>query len=60
MRKAMGRCKTLIFVWLPPFFWISLIFLLSSFPKLQISEGLADLILRKLAHMFEYGVLYLL
>jgi len=56
----MGRCKTLIFVWLPPFFWISLIFLLSSFPKLQISEGLADLILRKLAHMFEYGVLYLL
>ncbi|HUV71570.1 MAG TPA: VanZ family protein, partial [Clostridia bacterium] len=47
-------------VWLPPFFWISLIFLLSSFPKLQISEGLADLILRKLAHMFEYGVLYLL
>jgi len=56
----MSRYKSLILVWLPPFFWISLIFLLSSFPKLQISEGLADLILRKLAHMFEYGVLYLL
>lgn len=54
------KVKKKAFFWLPPITWMALIFLLSSFPKLQISEGLADFVLRKLAHMFEYGVLFVL
>lgn len=43
--------------WLPVFAWAGLIFYLSSIPSLSSSLGLADLVLRKLAHMFEFGLL---
>jgi len=56
----MMRFKRIIFVWVPTFLWMGLIFWLSSFPKLRISEGLSDLVLRKLAHMTEYAILFCL
>jgi VanZ family protein len=46
--------------WLPLFAWAALIFYLSSVPHLQTQLGIWDLILRKLAHMTEYAVLFLL
>lgn len=56
----MKKSKSLLSYWAPSLLWMGLIFFLSSFPKLQVSEGLADLILRKLAHMVEYAILFLL
>ncbi len=47
--------------WLPPFLWALLIYILSDqgvLPKLD--EDWADFIFKKSAHMFVYGVLYLL
>jgi len=43
--------------WFPVVVWAAIIFYLSSQPDLKISEGLADLILRKIAHTAEFGVL---
>lgn len=43
--------------WLPVIAWAGLIFFLSSIPQLSSGLGLADLILRKLAHMMEFGLL---
>lgn len=54
----MSRTKALIGSWLPAILWMALIFFLSSIPKLQVSEGPVDLVLRKLAHMVEYGILF--
>ncbi|MBU2577639.1 VanZ family protein, partial [Patescibacteria group bacterium] len=46
---------------LPPLLWTVLIYYLSSFNRLQASEiGWQDFILRKGAHFFEYGVLFVL
>ncbi len=45
--------------WLPVLLWCSLIFYLSSIQHLDTGWGMSDFILRKCAHMFEYGVLYL-
>jgi VanZ family protein len=42
--------------WLPVIFWIGMIFTLSSIPDLK--SGLKeDYILRKIAHMIEFGIL---
>lgn len=50
--------KKLIVYWLPVFLWMSLIFFLSSFHKLQSDlPGWQDYVLRKIAHFFEYTVL---
>lgn len=47
--------------WLPLIVWLSFIFYLSSLPNLTSGfEPALDLILRKLAHMAEYGVLMVL
>jgi len=56
----MLKIKRIIFLWLPPIVWMGLIFFLSSFHKLQVSEGIDDFILRKIAHMVEYLILFLL
>lgn len=45
--------------WLPVAAWCGLIFALSSVPHLK-SGSSHDLSLRRLAHLVEYGVLYLL
>ncbi|HYD35307.1 MAG TPA: VanZ family protein [Vitreimonas sp.] len=56
---------TPLFTWanafLPPFLWAGVIFLFSSqhaLPSVEASE--LDFILKKVAHMFVYGVLYFL
>ena len=52
--------KPFLKYWLPVILWCSLIFWLSSIQHLDTGWGLWDFILRKCAHMAEYGVLYLL
>lgn len=43
--------------WLPPIIWASLIFLFSSLPTIQTSEIYwQDFILKKTAHIVEYGI----
>lgn len=50
--------KKIILAWLPPIFWMGLIFFLSSFHKLQASvTPWKDFIIRKTAHFLEYAVL---
>ena len=44
----------------PPLLLMGLIFFLSAQPDLSTGLGTWDLILRKLAHMAEYGLLWLL
>ncbi len=45
----------------PPLVWSFLIFLGSSLPAAQVSENQAiNLLAHKIAHLLEYGVLYLL
>lgn len=47
--------------WLPPLFWMGLIYFLSSFHKLQASPtGWQDFIVRKTAHFWEYAILFVL
>jgi hypothetical protein len=46
--------------WLPVVAWAALIFTLSSVPDLGTGLGGWDLLLRKLAHAAEYGVLAVL
>jgi len=44
-------------LWLPVVVWAALIFALSSVPDLNSGLGGWDLVLRKLAHATEYGIL---
>ena len=46
--------------WLPVLLWAALIFGFSAIPALNSGLGLWDFILRKIAHMMEFGVLTLL
>jgi VanZ family protein len=46
--------------WLPVFVWAGFIYYLSSIPSLNTGWGLWDFILRKIAHMAEFGILTLL
>ncbi len=46
--------------WAPVVLWAGLIFGLSSIPSLGTGLGTWDLVLRKIAHFCEYGVLGLL
>lgn len=51
----------IINLWLPVVMWMAFIFFLSSIPDLQSGlEKTYDLILRKIAHLLEYGILFLL
>jgi VanZ family protein len=43
--------------WLPVAVWAAVIFTLSSIPSLDSGLGSWDTVLRKLAHLVEYGVL---
>lgn len=56
----MQKFKNIIFLYSPPIFWCFLIFYLSSQPDLKVSEGIWDLILRKIGHITEYFVLVIL
>lgn len=53
--------KKFIILWLPVIVWAGLIFYLSSIPDLKTSlETFWDIILRKIAHIIEYSILFLL
>jgi len=53
--------KKFISLWLPVIIWAGLIFYLSSLPYLRTSlDTFWDTILRKIAHMVEYGIFFLL
>src|SRR3712207_2615787 len=47
-------------LWAPPLALMAVIFALSAQPDLSSGLGTADLILRKIAHMAEYGLLVFL
>ncbi|MFB0527055.1 MAG: VanZ family protein [bacterium] len=44
-------------LWLPVGLWCGAIFYLSSLPNLATPWGMWDIILRKIAHITEYGIL---
>ena len=44
-------------LWLPVIAWAGAIFYLSSIPSLRVIEAWWDIIVRKLAHLFVFGVL---
>lgn len=56
----MGRFFRWCSLWLPVGIWGGLIFWLSSIPNLSSGLGTWDLILRKGAHIAEYGILVFL
>ena len=50
--------NSLLRYWLPPALWAGVIFILSAQPSLpHYPDTLLDLILKKAAHMIEYGIL---
>jgi VanZ family protein len=50
--------KSLLRYWLPPVLWMGVIFILSAQPSLpEYPDTLLDLILKKSAHIMEYGLL---
>jgi hypothetical protein len=55
------RTNSLLRYWLPPVLWMGMIFILSAQPTLpHHPDTLLDLILKKAAHMIEYGILVFL
>lgn len=54
----MSKVKKILIFWGPAFFWMCLIFWLSSFHKLQASPvNWQDFLIRKTAHFLEYAIL---
>jgi len=49
--------KQSIFRWLAVALWCGIIFYFSSIPSLRITYGIWDLILRKVIHAAEFGIL---
>lgn len=49
--------RSVVFAWLPVVAWAGVIFALSSITGLGTGLGVWDLVLRKLAHAVEFGVL---
>ena len=61
MKTANSTLKTWLVALLPPILWAGLIFLFSAQSVLASLEVSAlDFVFKKVAHMFVYGVLYLL
>lgn len=59
--RTRSKALTALGLWAPPLGLMAVIFALSAQPDLNSGLGTIDLILRKLAHMAEYGLLvYLL
>ena len=55
-----GKITTFIYFWFPPLLLCAVIFAFSATPNMVISTGTNDFILRKLVHMFEFGLLAVL
>ncbi len=56
----MRKVFVFISLWLPVTIWCMIIFYLSSVPNLNSGLGTWDVILRKIAHITEYGILTIL
>lgn len=57
----MNKPRLILLYYLPPLIWAGLIFYLSSLPDLKSDlPNLLDLIIRKIAHMLEFGILVIL
>lgn len=55
------QLKKTLSLWLPVFLWSGVIFLFSSIPTISTSKIIWwDFILKKSAHIIEYGILFLL
>jgi len=51
----------LLFFWFPVILWMALIYTLSSFEAAVVTQfDLLDFIIKKTAHMVEYGILWYL
>jgi len=48
---------SLLYSWIPVLLWAAAIFIISDIPALDSGLGLADLVLRKIAHVVEFSVL---
>ena len=50
-----------IYLWLPVFIWMGVIFFLSAQPVLKANQSfLLDFLIKKGAHIFEYALLFML
>lgn len=58
--RPTGRIVTIVWRFAPPLALMAVIFALSAQPHLATDLGTIDLIGRKLMHMLEYGLLWLL
>ena len=57
----MEKLKRLFKFWLPPLFWVLIIFLFSSRPTVVVSEIYwPDFFFKKTIHLIEYGILFTL
>lgn len=57
----MQKIKKLAKYWLPPVLWALIIFTFSSFPTIETSDFfLWDFLIKKSAHLIEYGILAIL
>lgn len=57
----MKKLEKYFLFWLPPIAWMAIIFILSSFHKLQASPvSWQDFLVRKTIHFLEYLILFLL
>ena len=53
--------KKLLILWLPAILWAAVIFIFSSMPQISVSQFfLWDFILKKVAHISEYAILFFL
>ena len=61
MKKKKNKIAFIVKYWLPPLLWAVVIFLFSSHPTKGVSEiHWQDFIVKKSAHIIEYGILALL
>jgi len=57
----LNKLKKFLSLWIPVILWCGIIFFFSSIPDLKIKElGFWDFILRKIAHITEFGILTVL
>ena len=59
--RAPSKHRVITLYYLPPLLWAGIIFYFSSLPDLKSTlPGFFDLVLRKIAHMVEFGILAIL
>lgn len=56
----MSKLKSFLFYHLPPLVFMILIFWFSSIPNLKLNDSDAEFFRRKIVHLLEYGILWVL